>query len=102
MNGELAMKTEERHPISKITINSNQVKGLEDFAVDEKGEMTIKFRCLKPMGHGQTWDKEDLKKPLEGEYEILSGSASNAEEKTLKKIGKADSIRELDKAVEDE
>jgi hypothetical protein len=87
-NGE-----KERHPIEKVTLNSEKIKGLEDFAVDEEGEMVIKFRVLKPMGHGSTWDKEDLKKPMEGEFEIISGKASS----TMKKIDDAETLDDLEK-----
>lgn len=95
------MNEKERHPIDKVTLNSEKVKGLENFKVDEEGEMTIKFRVLKPMGHGSTWDKEDLEKPMEGEFEILSGDAGEAseEKKKVKKIDAAENLSELEKAI---
>jgi hypothetical protein len=98
MSLEMAVPTDEstkRHPIQKMTLNSDKIRGLEDFAVDEEVEVRLKLRVLKPMGH-QAWDKEDLKKPLEGEYEILSGKAVSVQSK----IDKAETIDELDKAVE--
>jgi hypothetical protein len=92
---EMAMP-EKRHPIDKINITANKIKGLEDFGVDEEVEIRLKVKVLKPMGHGSTWDKEDLKKPLEGEYEILSGKAFSIQDK----IDKAETIDELDEAVD--
>jgi hypothetical protein len=89
------MKDKERHAIEKMTLNSGKVKGLEDFVVDDEVEVRLKVRVLKPMGHGSTWDKEDLKRPLEGEYEILSGKAVSVQDD----IDDAKSLKELNNAV---
>jgi len=86
-------KVPERHPIQKMTLNSDKIKGLEDFSVDEEVEVVLKLKVLKPMGR-QVWDKEDMKKPLEGEYEILSGKAVSVQSK----IDEADTLEDLDKA----
>ena len=45
----VAQGTKEHKPIPKLTLNSDDVKGLENFKVDEEGDMTIHFRVLKPI-----------------------------------------------------
>jgi hypothetical protein len=85
---------EECKPIDKITLSSNNVKGLEDFTVDEEVEIRLKVKVLKPMGR-HVWNEKDMKKPLEGEYQIISGKAVGIQDK----IDDADTIDELDEAV---
>ena len=88
----------ERKPIQKMTLNSDKVKGLENFSVDDTIEVTLKLKVLKPMGR-QVWDKEDMKKPLEGDFEIISGKATSFTDDMEKNIENAESIKELNKAA---
>ena len=90
--------------IEKLTLNSNNVTGLENFVMDENVTVTLNLKVLRPMGR-QVWDEKDLKKPPEGEYQVLSGTASGSDKKekdTLDKIDSAGSIDDLDKAMQEE
>ena len=96
MNEDMPASTARKEPkrIEKLCLTSDNVKGLEDFKVDDEVEIRIKALVLKPMGR-QVWSEDDKDKPLEGEYEILSGKAVSVQSK----IDKAETIDELDKAV---
>ena len=100
MNGEMAVPTDkikESKRVEKLTLNSDSIEGLDQLTVDQEVTIKVKAKVLNIGKH--VYDENDKEKPMEAEFEVVSGAIEGHDKKVMDKMDSAQTFEELDKAV---